>query len=49
MLSTNVLNKMCVKITLLRSIKKNLAGYVMQCKFWLHIDLMHILPPVTAE
>ena len=47
--STNVFNKMRVKITLLRSITKNLTGVCNVVYFRLCIDLMHILPPITAE
>ena len=46
--STNVFNEMCVKITLLRSITRNLTGVCNAVYFRLCIDLMHILPPVTA-
>ena len=49
MLSTNVFNEMCVKITLLRYITTNLTGLCNAVYFRLCIDLMHILPPVTAE
>ena len=47
--STNVFNKTCVKITLLRSIAKNLIRECNKIYFWLCITLMHITPPVTAE
>ena len=50
--STNVFNELCVKISLLRSIPKKI---ITECNagnavyFRLCIDLIHILPPVTAE
>ena len=47
--STNTFNEMCVKITLLKSIMRNLTGVCNAVYFRLCIDLMHILPPVTAE
>ena len=47
--STNAFNEMCVKITLLWSIMRNLTGVCNAVYFRLCIDLMHILPPVTAE
>ena len=49
MASTNVFNEMCVKITLLRSITKNLTGVYNARYFRLRIDPMHITSPVTAE
>ena len=42
-------NEMFVKITLLRSITKNLTRVCNAVYFRLCIDLMHITPPVTAE
>ena len=47
--STSFFNEMCVKITLLRSITKNLTGVCNGVYFQLCIDLMHITPPVTAK
>ena len=48
--STNVFNELCVKISLLRSIpKKKIITACNAVYFRLCIDLMHILPPVTAE
>ena len=47
--STNVLNDMCVKITLLKSITKNLTAVSSSVYLRLCINLMHITPPVTAE
>ena len=47
--STHVFNEMCVKITLLRSITKNLNRVCHAVYFRLCINLMHITPPVTAE
>ena len=48
MLSTNVFNELCVKITLLKS-KNNSKGVCYAWNFQLCIDLMHITPPFTAE
>ena len=47
--STNIFNEMCVKITLLRSITKNITGVCNAVYLRLYIDLMHITPPITAE
>ena len=48
MLSTDVFNELCVKITLLRSIPKKIQ--TMECDFLpLCIDLMHINPPHAAD
>ena len=47
--STNVLNELFVKISLLRSIPKKIIAVCNAVYFRLCIDLMHILPPVTAE
>ena len=47
--STNVFNEMCVKITLLRYITKNLTKVCNVVYFRLCIDLMNITPPFTAE
>ena len=49
MSSTNVFKEMCVKITFLRSTMRNLTGICNAVYFPLCIDLMHTLPPVTAE
>ena len=45
----NVFNDMSVKITLLRSITKNLKGVCNAVYFRLCIDLMPFTPPVTPE
>ena len=47
--STNVFNELCVKISLLRSISEKNITVCDAVYFRLCIDLMHILPPVTAE
>ena len=47
--STNVFNELCVKISLPRSIPKEIITVCNAVYFRLCIDLMHILPPVTAE
>ena len=47
--STNAFNEMCVKISLRRSLPKNVIAVCNAVYFRLCIDLMHILPPVTAE
>ena len=47
--STNYFNELCVKISLLRSIPKKNITACNAVYFRLCIDLMHILPPVTAE
>ena len=47
--ATNVLNELCVKITLLRSIPKKILTVCNAVYFRLCIDLMHITPPVTAD
>ena len=49
MLSTNVFNELCVKITPLRSIPKTIITVCNAVYLRLCIDLMHITPPVTAE
>ena len=49
MLSTNLFNKLCVKITVLRSILKKIVTACNAVYFRLCIDLMHITPPVTAK
>ena len=51
-LQQTFLNELCVKISLLRSISKKKKKNVIvrnAVYFRLCIDLMHILPPVTAE
>ena len=47
--STNVFNELCVKISLLRCIPKKIITVCNAVYFQLCIDLMHILPLVTAE
>ena len=47
--STNIFNELCVKISLLRSTKKKIITVCNAVYFRLCIDLMHTLPPVTAE
>ena len=48
--STNVFNELCVKISLLRPIKtKKIITVRNAVYFRLCINLVHILPPVTAE
>ena len=47
--SKNVFNELCVEISLLRSIPKKIITVCNAVYFRLCIDLMHILPPVTAE
>ena len=49
MTSTNVFNELCVKISLLRSIPTKIITVCNAVYFRLSIDLMHIVPPVTAE
>ena len=41
--------ELCVKITLLRYVPKKILTVCNAVNFRLCIDLMHILPPVTAE
>ena len=50
MLSTNVFNELCVKITL-QDLIKNLTRVCNEVYFWLCIDLMDTCttPPVIAE
>ena len=47
--SANVFNELCVKISLLRSIPEKIITVCNAVYFRLCIDMMHILPPVTAE
>ena len=47
--STNVFNDLCVEISLLRSIPKKIITVCNAVYFRLCIELMHFLPPVTAE
>ena len=42
-------NELCVKINLLRSVPKKIITVCNAVYFRLCINLMHILPPVTAE
>ena len=48
--STKVFNELCAKTTLLRSIPTKILTRVCNAVYFrLCIDLMHILPPLTAE
>ena len=47
--STNVFNELYVKITAKVYSEKNLTGLRNSVRFRLCIDLMHIIPPVTAK